>query len=79
MDRSVYVMLDPSTDQLLEQCGGPTSDGRCPVSDKPPYICAGLHLIGVGGLSGNEISLIVTKMEPGRCPLMLANGHHHAP
>ncbi len=72
MDRQTYVMLDPSTDQVLEQCSGPTSDGRCPVSDKPPYICAGLHLIGVGGLSDHEISLTVTKMAPGRCPLTLA-------
>ncbi|MFI5287214.1 MAG: hypothetical protein ACHQ4F_12945 [Candidatus Dormibacteria bacterium] len=79
MDRQVYVMLDPSTDQVLEQCSGPTSDGRCPVSDKPPYICAGLHLIGVGGLPGHDISLIVTKMEPGRCPLTLAEGRQDAP
>ena len=72
-------MLDPSTDQVLEQCSGPTADGRCPVSDKPPYICAGLHLVGVGGPSGHEISLIVTNMEPGRYPLALANDRKDAP
>ena len=48
-------------------------DGRCPVNDEPPYICAGLHVIGVGGPPGPEVSLTVTNMEPGRCPLTLAN------
>lgn len=66
-------MVDPSTDQVLEECSGPTSDGRCPVNDAPPYLCAGLHVIGVGGPPGPEVSLTVTNMEPGRCPLTLAN------
>jgi hypothetical protein len=79
MDRQMHVMLDPSTDQVLEQCSGPTSDGRFPVSDKPPYVCAGLHLIGVGGPSGHEISLTVTTMEPGRCPLTVAKDRLDVP
>lgn len=69
----------PSTDQVLEQCSGPTLEGRCPVSDKPPYVCAGLHLIGVGGPSGHEISLTVTKMEPGRCLLTFAKDRQDGP
>jgi hypothetical protein len=72
MERQRYVMLDPSTDQVLEECSGPTSEGRCPVSDEPPYMCAGLHVIGVGDPPGPEVSFTVTNMEPGRCPLTAA-------
>src|ERR1700721_2996123 len=42
------VMLDPTTDQILAECNGPTATGRCPAGDSPPYVCAGLHLVGVG-------------------------------
>lgn len=66
-----FVMLDPATDQVLDECVGPTVDGRCPVADTPPYICAGLHLVGVGGETAHALSLTVTKMEPGRCPLFV--------
>ena len=61
-------MLDPATDQMLDECDGPTVDGRCPVADTPPYICAGLHLVGAEE-AGHAVSLTVTRMEPGRCPL----------
>ncbi|MGA8522371.1 MAG: hypothetical protein WB807_04895 [Candidatus Dormiibacterota bacterium] len=44
------------------------------MSDAPPYICAGLHVIGVGDPPGPEVSFTVTNMEPGRCPLTLAQG-----
>ncbi len=64
-----FVMLDPSTDQILAECKGPTADGRCPAADKPPYICAGLHLVSKGEGSEDDISLTVRTMEPGRCPL----------
>ena len=67
-------MLDPATDQVLDECSGPTPDGRCPVADSPPYICAGLHLVGVGGTPGQDVSLTVVKMEPGRCPLFVREG-----
>jgi hypothetical protein len=64
------VMLDPATDQVLAECDGPTVDGRCPVAYSPPYICAGLHLVGAEE-AGDEVSLTVTRMEPGRCPLFV--------
>lgn len=63
-------MLDPATGQLLNECNGPTADGRCPVADRPPYICAGLRLIGVGGALSQEVWLTVVRMESGRCPLV---------
>jgi hypothetical protein len=63
-------MLDPATGQLLNECNGPTADGRCPVADGPPYICAGLHLVGVGGAPTQDVALTVVSMEPGRCPLV---------
>ena len=62
-------MLDPATDEVLAECSGPTLDGACPVSDTPPYLCAGLHLVGTPGSDGHGVSLTVTSMEPGRCPL----------
>ncbi len=61
-------MLDPTTDQLLAECTGPDAGGRCPMSDRPPYICAGLHVVSVGADSGHE-SFTVVKMQPGRCPM----------
>jgi nitroimidazol reductase NimA-like FMN-containing flavoprotein (pyridoxamine 5'-phosphate oxidase superfamily) len=67
-----FVMLDPTTDQVLAECAGPDARGRCPTADRPPYICAGLHLIGTGDGSGSE-SFTVTKMEPGRCPIAVVN------
>ena len=75
-DRS-FVMLDPVTDEVLAECGGPTDDGRCPVSDIPPYLCAGLHLVGPGGTEGHDVSFTVTSMQPGRCPLAVVNGQSH--
>ena len=77
-DRS-YVMLDPVTDEVLAQCSGATADGRCPVSDSPPYLCAGLHLVGPMGSDGHEVSLTVTSMEPGRCPLAAVNDQAQSP
>lgn len=65
-----FVMLDPATDQVLDECDGPTVDGRCPVAHSPPYICAGLHLVSAEE-AGPEVSLTVTSMEPGRCPLFV--------
>ncbi len=65
-------MLDPATDDVLAECSGPTVDGRCPVSDAPPYMCAGLHLVGTPGTGGRGVSLTVTTMQPGRCPLSVA-------
>jgi hypothetical protein len=67
-------MLDPATDQVLDECDGPTVDGRCPVAESPPYICAGLHLVSVGEEAGLGVSLTVTRMEPGRCPLFVREG-----
>ena len=75
MDRdSSIVMLDPATDEVLAECSGPDADGRCPVSDRPPYLCAGLHLVGTVGSPAHEVSVTVTTMEPGRCPLAGAAG-----
>jgi hypothetical protein len=67
-----FVMLDPTTDQVLAECNGPDASGRCPTADDPPYICAGLHVIGSGDDSGHG-SFTVTKMEPGRCPIAVVN------
>ena len=64
-----FVMLDPTTDQVLAECNGPDVDGRCPELNAPPYICAGLHLVGEGDTPDQEVSVTITKMEPGRCPL----------
>jgi hypothetical protein len=66
-----FVMLDPTTDQVLAECDGPDAGGRCPMAERPPYICAGLHVIG-GDDSGHG-SFTVTKMEPGRCPIAVVN------
>ncbi len=67
-----FVMLDPTTDQVLAECDGPDASGRCPMADRPPYICAGLHLIGTGAGAGHG-EFTVTKMEPGRCPIAVVN------
>jgi hypothetical protein len=67
-----FVMLDPTTDQVLAECHGPDASGRCPMADRPPYLCAGLHLISTGGGSRSG-SFMVTKMEPGRCPIAAVN------
>jgi cell division protein FtsI/penicillin-binding protein 2 len=67
-----FVMLDPATDEILAECSGPSADGACPVSDTPPYLCAGLHLVGRSGADGKGVSLTVTSMQPGRCPLAAA-------
>jgi hypothetical protein len=48
-------------------CERPVPDGR-----PPPYIGAGVHLIGTGDGSGHG-SFMVTKMEPGRCPIAVVN------
>jgi hypothetical protein len=39
----------------------------------PPYVCAGLHVIGSGGGDSGHGSFTVTKMEPGRCPIAVVN------
>jgi len=67
-----FVMVDPATDEVLAQCNGPAADGRCPVSDDPPYLCAGLRLVGTAGNDRYGVSLTVSTMEPGRCPLVAA-------
>jgi hypothetical protein len=64
-----FVMLDPVTDEVLAECKGPTADGRCPVSDCPPYVCAGLRLVATEQGAGDGVSFTVTAMQPGRCPL----------
>jgi hypothetical protein len=64
-----FLMLDPVTDQVLAECKGPTADGRCPVSDTPPYVCAGLRLIASEHGAGDGVTFTVTEMQPGRCPL----------
>jgi hypothetical protein len=65
-------MLDPTTDQVLAECDGPDASGRCPMVDRPPYICAGLRLVGTGDDS-EHLSFTVSKMQPGRCPIVVAN------
>lgn len=67
-----FVMLDPTTDQVLAECTGPDASGRCPIAEHPPYICAGLHVIAIGDDSWHG-SLTVTKMEPGHCPVAIVN------
>jgi hypothetical protein len=58
----------------MSECCGPSDDGRCPASDAPPYTCAGLHLVGATETDGRRVSLTVTSMQPGRCPLAVATG-----
>lgn len=70
-DRS-FVMLDPVTDEVLAECAGPDADGRCPVSDRPPYVCAGLRLVAREEGAGNGATFTVTEMQPGRCPVAFA-------
>jgi hypothetical protein len=65
----VFVMLDPATDDILSVCAGPSEDDKCPVADAPPYICQGLHLVGVRGAQAERVSFTVKEMIPGRCPL----------
>jgi hypothetical protein len=48
-------------------CQRPVPDGR-----PPPYICAGLHVVGSEDDSVHG-SFTVTKMEPGRCPIAVVN------
>ena len=64
-----FVMLDPATDEVLAECAGPTADGRCPVSDRPPYVCAGLRLVTREDGPEDGATFTVTDMQPGRCPL----------
>ena len=67
-DRS-FLMLDPATDEVLAECAGPDADGRCPVSDRPPYVCEGLRLVTRADGPENGATFIVTEMRPGRCPV----------
>ena len=64
MQEKQVVMLDPATDDVLSVCTGPTADGRCPVADEPPYVCAGLHLLAAGA-PGEERWLSGVELEPG--------------
>lgn len=64
-----FVMLDPATDEVLSLCAGADEGGKCPVADTPPYLCQGLHLVGVDGTQERRINLTVEQMFPGRCPL----------
>jgi hypothetical protein len=70
-DRS-FVMLDPVTEEVLAECAGPDADGRCPFSDRPPYVCAGLKLVAREEGAGNGATFQVTDMQPGRCPVAFA-------
>jgi hypothetical protein len=74
-----FVMLDPTTDQVLAQCNGPAASGACPVADRPPYTCAGLHLLGIGQGPVEDGSFTVTRMEPGRCPLVFIDEPREEP
>jgi hypothetical protein len=74
-----FVMIDPTTDQVLAQCNGPAASGACPVADHPPYICAGLHLVGVGPGPAQHGPFTVTSMEPGRCPIAFNDELHTEP
>jgi hypothetical protein len=67
-DRSI-VMIDPVTDEVLAECAGPDADGRCPVSERPPYVCAGLRLVTREEGPEGGATFLVTDMQPGRCPL----------
>lgn len=69
MKAQQIVMLDPATDDVLSVCTGPAADGRCPVADEPPYVCAGLHLVDAA-TPGEERWLSGVELEPGRCPLV---------
>jgi hypothetical protein len=68
------VMLDPTTDQILSECSGPTATGRCPAVDSPPYVC-GLHLVGVGERPDQKRVVHsdedVARALPDRCPKRL--------
>ena len=75
----VFVMTDPATDSILSLCAGPTHDGRCPQADSPPYVCEGLHLVGVGGTPERSASFTVRKTAPGRCPLAWVDEPPFAP
>ncbi len=67
-DRS-FVMIDPATDEVLAECAGPDADGRCPLSDRPPYVCAGLRLVTREPGAEDGATFLVTDMRPGRCPV----------
>jgi hypothetical protein len=64
-----FVMLDPATDAILSLCSGPADDGKCPLTDTPPYLCQGLHLVHAHGSLQQHNSFTVGEMVPGRCPL----------
>jgi hypothetical protein len=36
-----FVMIDPTTDQVLAECDGPDASGRCPMADRPPTSARG--------------------------------------
>jgi hypothetical protein len=65
----LLLMLDPTTDQIISECEGPTEEGRCPRADTPPYVCQGLRVVGAQGTAEYWLSFTVDKMVPGRCPL----------
>jgi hypothetical protein len=65
-----YVMVDPATDQVLWVCSGATAEGRCPVAEKPPYVCEGLRLVAAGGTRHDGQSKVVEHAVAGRCPAL---------
>lgn len=69
-DNQRFVMVDPATDQVLWVCSGATADGRCPVADKPPYVCEGLRLVAAAGTHHDGHSKVVEHAVAGRCPAL---------
>ena len=63
-----FVMTDPVTDEVLWVCSGADAAGRCPLAEKPPYVCQGLRVVATHGTQHDGTSFIVGEMAPGRCP-----------
>ena len=65
-----FVMVDPATDQVLFVCSGANSEGHCPISEKPPYVCQGLRLVAPSGTHHDGRSMVVEKTVAGHCPAL---------
>jgi hypothetical protein len=67
--KPTFVAVDPVTDQVLWVCSGPDPHGRCPVAEKPPYVCHGLKLVAAHGTKRDGYSFVVQRTIKGHCPV----------
>jgi hypothetical protein len=80
VDRSVRVAIRFDDGRAERQCGGPSSDGLCPLAGKGDgAACAGGLIVALRGTLADGRRLTVGRWAGPRCPLALLVRHVPAP